>query len=713
MTIDTHPTGDLQTAEPVILDSGQAGIRPRARLLRTIGAELISSELVAAIELIRNCYDADAKHVSMRFIKPEVPSAAMLEIEDDGHGMSRGILLGPWLEPATNFKTDSGSDDFSGQRSPAGRRRLGSKGVGRFAAQRLGAHLEVVTCTARADHDLVAVFDWERLDRADQYIEDLAIPWQARADRQIKSHGTLLRITNLHDRWDADRFEKLKLALSRLVGPGFENDTFDIDVVINGSAERVKPAVDEIQAMYSLQGKVSHEEGRGGVASFTYTDVFGAESELLKRPVQWPETGEVCGPIKFRINSWDLDRDALGSFLERTGSPLGLRDFRKLVRDNSGISLYRDGFRILPYGEPGNDWLELDRRRVNNPTLRMSNNQILGQIQLSADDNLLLRDQTNREGLVTNDAYQHLRTMVLQILGSLEQRRFKARRANGLGSNRDTTTLPGLITTHSEKVNNALEAVQKEGAGTEAIETLRKTIDSQQDAAADTVRQYAGLAAAGQLSGLVFAQLSHPTRQILTEVENIRSELLSMRANKELLGDLGISLDKIKTVTELIRRRIERVDPLAATRMGRRKVRFDLGACLHDVMGVFNPACAEFNIHTEHEVCRQEAVSDPTVASQVAATILENAIYWLSQQSESTRILRIEMDENGFTIENTGPDIPNELHETIFDAHVTGKGEAAGMGLTLAQDLMKTVGGWVQLEQHTSPVRFRVHFKRM
>ena len=137
-----RPKSDLRQAEPrrrsadarrmpeqpgQLLSSGRGRIRPRARLIRTIGAELISSEVVAVLELVRNSYDADASVVELRFSTPQTPEEAALEIWDDGHGMSRDILLGPWLEPATAFKASGEAGPLGGARSPAGRRLEGPR----------------------------------------------------------------------------------------------------------------------------------------------------------------------------------------------------------------------------------------------------------------------------------------------------------------------------------------------------------------------------------------------------------------------------------------------------------------------------------------------------------------------------------------------------------------------------------------------------------
>ena len=122
------PTSPSLAAESEVTDlvaEGTGALRPKARLIRSIGAELISSEIVAITELVRNCYVADASRVELVFTDPHLPERARLEIVDNGHGMTREILLGPWLEPATDYKTSNGGA-LGGPRSPAGRRRLGS-----------------------------------------------------------------------------------------------------------------------------------------------------------------------------------------------------------------------------------------------------------------------------------------------------------------------------------------------------------------------------------------------------------------------------------------------------------------------------------------------------------------------------------------------------------------------------------------------------------
>ena len=698
--------------------SGKQAIRPRARLLKTIGAELISSEIVAVLELVRNCYDADATCVTISLDNPENPEECTLEIHDDGHGMTREIFLGPWLEPATDHKLNEDTGPgLAGQCSPGGRRRLGSKGVGRFAAQRLGSHLRVQTETVQEALGHNMTLDWIQLDRVDSYLDELSVDWKTTEKGLPNGHGTMLMISGMLDTWDLDRRERLHLALSRLVGPGLENDRFDIFLEVNGSRTRIEPAVDAIPSMYSIRGRVE----LGGQVTIEYRDAL--TEEAWERVVEWSAEGEVAGAFEFRLSAWDLDRDALGRFLEDNNlTQYNLRDFRRLIRDVSGMSLYRDGFRILPYGEPGNDWLQLDRRRVNNPTMRLSNNQILGWIKLSADGNPDLKDQTNREGLVTNEAYRHLKTVVLDLVALLETRRFQSRRSMGITIGRATGSLPALDRSADEELQKVLSKLEAGQASNELMKQLRGHLDGRRQILEETIRLYGGLAASGQMAGLVFGQLSHLIRQVSTELKNMEAEVRnegrigspgtsqsSLRADTLETFDTGIR--KSLRLLDEMEQRAQKVDPLASVRMGRRSVKTGLHTVLRSVLvDVFGDETSRLEINTKHGCNEVELSTDPQVVGQVAAILIKNAIYWLSMKpgDAGERCLWIAWDSSGFQVQNNGPGIPESHLDEIFDAHFTTRNDAAGMGLALARDLLKGIGGTITLANHADPVLFSV-----
>lgn len=676
-----------------VINHGEGKIRPRARLIRTIGAELISSEIVAVIELVRNCYDADATTVILRFNQPHDAEHASLDIVDNGHGMTREILLGPWLEPATDYKSGASEGQFAGMRSPMGRRRLGSKGVGRFAAQRLGQYLTMESTTRGAATRLEAVFDWEALDTPERYLDQLRIPWKEFSGAEASRSGTRLHIKGLRDQWTAERFGKLRLALSRLIGPGLGQHKFKIELVVDGVVQEIQPAIDMLEPMYTLSGHV-HQDG---MCQLTYRDISGA-LENWERTVFWPDVEEVCGPFHFEIKAWDLDKDALQYFLSKSRRKLGLRNFRRLIRDHSGISLYRDGFRILPYGEPDNDWLRLDRRRVNNPTMRLSNNQIMGRVELAADDNPGLKDQTNREGLVTNDAYQHLQTVVLELMSYLESRRFSARRSMSIGAERYSTALPVLEDQSDAIVERLLDRLTGDGNRASTVKELRGVIDERRAAVTNHLNHYAGLAANGQMAGLVFKQIDHPTRQLQSELRILRQELRDVIEEPEDLETVHSSVEKLERCVAEIQTRLEKLNPLASLRRGRRRIKTDLSQCLRDAAYVFSEqmVLAEVDFHFD-ERHQPELSTDPSVAQQVVAVLMDNALHWIKTGPRGNRVLTLRVMQDGFIFKDTGPGIPKEARPHIFEPWFSLREDGAGMGLTLARDLLRSIGGDIQL----------------
>src|ERR1700682_406364 len=138
--------------------NGSIPFRPRARLLKLIGEELISDDVVAVSELVKNAHDADALSVTISFRGVTGPEG-ILELGDDGCGMDLETFLGRWMETAANTKT--GADR---RLTARGRRVLGEKGVGRFAADKLARHLEVISRSPGSPDEVHASIDWDRFD---------------------------------------------------------------------------------------------------------------------------------------------------------------------------------------------------------------------------------------------------------------------------------------------------------------------------------------------------------------------------------------------------------------------------------------------------------------------------------------------------------------------------------------------------------------------
>lgn len=173
----------MTNTAPTLTD-GSAALRPRARIMRTLGDELISSEVVAVIELVKNAYDADTTRVLVRFREPLKPGSGGIDIIDDGHGMSLDTVLNAWVEPATPYRRRATRSE------ELHRHVLAEKGIGRFAASRLADDLDLVTRRTGEDVETMVVFDWRLFDNDEAYLDEIEVVAVATFTRYFGRVGT-------------------------------------------------------------------------------------------------------------------------------------------------------------------------------------------------------------------------------------------------------------------------------------------------------------------------------------------------------------------------------------------------------------------------------------------------------------------------------------------------------------------------------------------
>ncbi len=154
-------------------------LRPKARLLKTLGEELISSETVALIELVKNSYDADAKTVLIEFKGDVKTGEGSIAIYDDGHGMDLQVIRDSWMVIASPAKQMS-------KLSRSGKRRvLGEKGIGRFATSRLARELELITRIPGGEKESYAFFYWSQFDNNDAFLDEIEFLAEERSPEGI------------------------------------------------------------------------------------------------------------------------------------------------------------------------------------------------------------------------------------------------------------------------------------------------------------------------------------------------------------------------------------------------------------------------------------------------------------------------------------------------------------------------------------------------
>jgi signal transduction histidine kinase len=696
-------------AEITTQTSGMKILHPRARLLHILGDELVSSETVAVIELVKNAYDADATRVRVRFHEPLEVNRGMIEVIDNGHGMSLETIQNAWMEPATLIKKRQ-------TRSEQRRRRvLGEKGIGRFAASRLANILEVVTRRIGTDSEVQVVFDWSQFDDEQKYLDQIEARWKEGKPAEICpggtiealwqegkkpkasefTHGTILRMKGLRASWGRGQFEKLRTDLSRLISPFFiqdqvtANDELQICLQLPAPAEDLSGIVEPPESLknphYLLKGSVDKTGG--------YDLTIKLRGQEKKKHI----TGKFsldhipqCGPFRFELRVWDREASDLAELVRLYGSTL--KDVRSDLDRAAGINIYRDGFRVLPYGEPRNDWLRLDLRRVQNPTLRLSNNQIVGYVLISADDNPLLRDQSNREGLIEGPALDDLRQLVTLALAELETQRYSIRHPQDV---RQPTRRGGLFT----DFNLAVLREQIKSRHPEDSELLallgekEKDLEKRVEEVQEVLARYRRLATLGQLIDTVLHDGRTPLAKIGREAHLGQRDI--ERAHKHKDGFLQRLSDRLRTIithSEVLATVFRKIEPFGGRKRGRPS-QVCLERVIADAFSVLDKEVVEVGAQVKLPKTDTQVLVDQAEIQEVIINLLQNSLYWLRQVAKDCRQIAIRVrrknpGEVEILFSDSGPGVKPEFREHIFDPYFSTKPDGVGLGLTIAGEII-------------------------
>lgn len=467
-----------------------------ARAGKLLGRENFSNPEGAIIELVKNSYDADAKNCLVIFDIPFklekdnegkeqktiITSESRIFIIDNGEGMTDTVIQNQWMKIGTgNKETDYMS---SGDRV-----KTGAKGIGRFALDRLGFTAEMWTLPkeAKSNKGFNWKMDWKQFDDSDKSISeitadlsnsDVVIPdiiethlknnieiTQLLNDIDFTEGGTVLKISNLKDDWYNDEIDDVFKSLEALIPPKELNIPFQ---VILHHVQQSKEFGNVETAFfndydYKLTAKynastllVDFEITRNELDIDVLNKKFSGLYKNAKAPYDLNtierKVFSYSKPID-KLLKWELDaknskllRD-VGSFnltfyyLKYNVSlkenypykSLNTKERKSVLEKFGGVKIYRDSFRVRPYGDPNNDWLKLGARVAQSPAgagqrigdWRVRPEQTAGIITISRNANPLLIDKSDRGSLQENDAYDVFRLIIIQVIHEFEVDRSK------------------------------------------------------------------------------------------------------------------------------------------------------------------------------------------------------------------------------------------------------------------------------------------------
>ncbi|MFA6175532.1 MAG: ATP-binding protein [Phycisphaerae bacterium] len=702
--------------------NGSLFLRPRARLLRALGEELISSEIAAVVELVKNCYDADATLVVISFIGSLLKGGGSIQILDNGSGMAAELMQRVWLEPATPSKrgVERRSEIFH-------RRYLGAKGVGRFASARLAATLDVVSRTRDTKTEAFAHFNWNLFDDEEKYLDEIPVTCGERRQAedfivggkvqelipgQLKStgaitHGTLLKMEEHKHEWTEKKLEELRICLSRLTSSDSSPKGFRIFLNVDRHPE-LSDLIDPPDILqhphYSISAEVDADGSCRGTCELHTEGAKIIFDEKLVRiqhkdrlgPVEFDQNKEgeaekrspVCGPVKLELRAWD--RDSLGNVVQATDSTL------KKVKEDldrfAGISIYRDNFRVLPYGEENDDWCRLDLRRVQAPTRCFSQNQVFGGIHISADTNSDLRDMTNRIGMEETQALEDLRGVVAALISKLEIERYRIRERREPKSRPTGGLFSGFGLDSLEK-----HLKQKHPEDKEAQKLLSATFNNQQERLREVqtaMSRYQRLATLGTL----IDHLLHEGRKPLARIRGQAGDSLAhIRAclppRQKPLPELEVSLTEIAKQGEALHTAFRRVEPFGGRKRGRPQSLYVEGI-IKDAFEIFSSELIRLKVRYDLPKTQTLVRVDRAELAEVFINLLDNSLHWLQHQPISKRKIKISVQRPvpgslEIIFADSGPGISEENRQLIFHPYFTTKPDGIGLGLSIVGEIVE------------------------
>lgn len=707
-----------------IIEKNSLPFKPYARLMNILGDQLITDKIVAVIEILKNSYDADSLFAEVRFGNMsnigfnDFPKEeqAYIEIRDYGCGMTLQTIKNVWLRPATPEKFDKKRKKEA--RTPKGRIIQGEKGIGRFAIHKLGEKIELYT-KAKGENEIKLEMNFSDFD-PDKYnlfnqgvthklLEDVQNTWYVNspAEEITNESGTIIRIYNLREQWKSSDFAELYKNIQRLIPPFDKNASylgiefkqdFQVDLYIDDklfTSNDVMTFNDVIErAQYTMIGSVDED----GIAKFSYKskipqrefedkinlldeDIVSSKNYRLqgiKRFLEEIRHNPKCGPFSFTFYAFDLkkpDRTILNE------------DLKKFIKENF-VYVLRDGLRVYPYGEKGFDWLNLDKLRSTYKAGQfISYNDLTGFVYISQEKNPLLRDASNRQGIVNIegalDDFNGLVTAMTEIFNTeIKIDKLKSEMQHKKMFNQSKSALSSIFDQLQNKLSKSDDY--------QTLEIANKFVKTYHDHLAviedrmKTVEDLAGL-------GMAVEKSSHDSlRLLLLMRKNIKDVVDKLRKNAyqqdemlQFLGELDESLSLVYDDMQMIqplfkiqRKAIKRVSILECIKKVTKYFRYELNG---KISTNINDIDSDFHVTT-----------NTGVILQIIINLIDNAIYWLNASGIENKKLyfHINPSERTLIVADNGNGIREDILPYIFNEFVSMKSDGRGLGLYIVRELL-------------------------
>lgn len=384
------------------MDSGTLTFDIKTGMKNIIGRDLITDDFIAIYELVKNSYDAYASYVQITFSDDEII------IADNGKGMSKSDLIEKWFAVAYSAKKDGTEDDEARRESnhlnnlKSRRFYAGAKGVGRFSCDRLGNGLVLKTAKHNELQAYSLEINWSDFEKdAKQSFDSIEIPYEEIQQNcifpQNKIHGTILKIRNLNSKWTENRLVELRRSLEKLINPFSEDITFQIEIIAPAFVESDKGKLRLGEKFKVINGLISNGILKVLDLKTTQINVIIKDGLISTKIID-------RGNLIYHIEEPNVEKNIIDDlninlyFLNRSAKI----NFGKLMDiepvNYGNVFLFKNGFRVQPYGDVGDDSWKIDNRKQQGYNRFLGTRDLFGKVELITDDYKEFKEVSSRDG---------------------------------------------------------------------------------------------------------------------------------------------------------------------------------------------------------------------------------------------------------------------------------------------------------------------------